>query len=152
MDQRYGLLNGPYEKLEYEYCKNKTTSNRWTGVLTVIENKRAQHRAWSSWTLTSVRKIKILSFLFGLMVTVLIMASYILTRDQKGLFLTPSPYHFTVVSHPVQLNLSSTTDYTVVREVVKSIMTKVDFSSRRVPDLGEVREKEPNVCAFQLYC
>lgn len=151
MDHKYGLLNAPEKNLEY--CKNKP-SNRWTCVWTVIEYNRAQHQAWGPRTLGSLRKIKILSFLFGLTVTVLIMASYILTRDQKGLFLTPSPYHLTVVSHPAQqpLNLSFSTDYTVVREVVRSIVAKVDFSRRKVPDLGEVREKEANVCAFELHC
>uniref|UniRef100_A0A671RQU1 Carbohydrate (N-acetylgalactosamine 4-sulfate 6-O) sulfotransferase 15 n=1 Tax=Sinocyclocheilus anshuiensis TaxID=1608454 RepID=A0A671RQU1_9TELE len=115
MDHRHGFLNGLDEKLEYS--KNKPAflhpSSRWTSVLTV-NNNRAQHRAWGLWTLGSVRKIKILSFLFGLMVTVLIMASYILTRDQKGLYLTPSPYHLTIESHPAQLplNLSFATDYT----------------------------------------
>lgn len=150
MDHRHGFLNGLDEKKPAFLHP----SGRWTGVLTVIENNRAQHQAWGLWTLRSVRKIKILSFLFGLMVTVLIMASYILTRDQKGLFLTPSPYHLTVESHPAQLplNLSFTTDYTVVREVVRSIVAKVDFSQRRVPDLRQVREKEPNVCAFELNC
>ncbi|KAK7142485.1 hypothetical protein R3I94_011984 [Phoxinus phoxinus] len=144
MDHKHGLLNAFDEKLEY--CKNKP-SNRSMRVWTFIESNRAQHKAWGPWTLWSVRKIKILSFLFGLTVTVLIMASYILTRDQKGLFLTPSPYQFTVVSHLAQqpLNLSFTTDNTVVREVVRRIVAKVDFSRRSVPDLGEVRAKEANI-------
>ncbi|XP_059376185.1 carbohydrate sulfotransferase 15 [Carassius carassius] len=143
MDHRHGFLNGLDEKKPVFLHP----SNRWTGVLTIIENNRAQHQTWGPWTLRSVRKIKILSFLFGLMVTVVIMASYILTRDQKGLFLTPSPYHLTVESHPAQLplNLSFATDYTVVREVVRSIVARVDFSQRRVPDLREVRKKEPNI-------
>ncbi|RXN29845.1 carbohydrate sulfotransferase 15 [Labeo rohita] len=149
MDHRHGFLYGLDEKLEHSKKKPAFLhpSNRWTNVLTVIENNKAQHQAWGPWTLGSVRKIKILSFLFGLTVTVLIMASYIMTKDQKGLFLTPSPYHLTVESHPAQLslNLSFTADYTVVREVVRSIVAKVDFSHRRVPDLEQVRGKEPNI-------
>uniref|UniRef100_A0A8C1G336 Carbohydrate (N-acetylgalactosamine 4-sulfate 6-O) sulfotransferase 15 n=1 Tax=Cyprinus carpio TaxID=7962 RepID=A0A8C1G336_CYPCA len=87
MDHKHGFVNGLDEKKPVFLH----TSNRRRGVLTAIENNRAQPQTWGLWTLGSVRKIKILSFLFGLMVTVLIMASYILTRDQKGLFLTPSP-------------------------------------------------------------
>ncbi|KAL0169329.1 hypothetical protein M9458_033925, partial [Cirrhinus mrigala] len=141
MDHRHGFLYSLDEKLEHSKKKPAFLhpSNRWTSVLTVIENNKAQNQAWGPWTLRSVRKIKILSFLFGLTVTVLIMASYIMTRDQKRLFLTPSPYHLTVESHPAQvsLNLSFTADYTVVREVVRSIVAKVDFSHRRVPDLEQ---------------
>lgn len=156
MDHGHGLLNGLAEKLEY--CENRPAflnlGNRWMSVLTIIEYSREQNQAWSPWTLGSVRKIKIISFIFGLIVTVLIMASYILTRDQKGLFLTPSPYHLTVISHPAQLtlNLNITTDYTAVREIVRSIVARVDFRRRIVPELRELREKETQVRAFQLYC
>lgn len=149
MDHRHGLLNGLAEKLQY--CENKPAflnlGNRWMSVLTIIEYSREQNQAWSPWALGSVRKIKMLSFIFGLIVTVLIMASYILTRDQKGLFLTPSPYHLTVISHPAQLtlNLNFTTDYTAVREMVRSIVARVDFRRRRVPELRELREKDPQI-------
>ncbi|XP_051578613.1 carbohydrate sulfotransferase 15-like [Myxocyprinus asiaticus] len=144
MEHKYGLLSAPYEKLEPAFIN---LDNKWTKVLTIIDNNRVHHQAWGPWTIGSVRKVKILSFVFGLIVTVLIMASYILTRDQKGLFLTPSPYQITVLSQPAHmaLDISSNTDYTVVREVVRSIMDKVDFSRRRVPDLGELREKEPQI-------
>lgn len=148
MDHRHGLLNGLAKKLEYE---NRPVflnlGNRWTSVLTIIEYSRVPHQAWGHWIIGSVRKIKILSFIFGLMVTILIMASYILTRDQKGLFLTPSPYHFTVISHPAQLNLNLTsiTDYKTEREMVRNIVARVDFRSRRVPDIRELREKEPHL-------
>ncbi|TRY91967.1 hypothetical protein DNTS_024555 [Danionella cerebrum] len=145
MDYRHGLQNAPFEKLDH--CKNKAPSDRWMNASGVPESRRSQHLTSGPWSLTSVWKIKILSFFFALMVTVLIMASYILARDQKGLFLTPSPYHLSVTSHSASLplNLSSMGDYSALRDLVRRIVAKVDFLGRRVPDLGEVREKEPSI-------
>ncbi|XP_018616360.2 carbohydrate sulfotransferase 15-like isoform X1 [Scleropages formosus] len=103
------------------------------------------HRRWT--TLGCLRKAKLYSFVLGLAACFLVMASYILTGDKKGLLLTPSPYHFTslVDQGPFTLNLSVAKDYASIKLVVKTIVSKVEFSSRQVPDLKDLIQSEPHL-------
>lgn len=115
-------------------------------LFAVLEVKRELPKRLS--TLGCFRKLRLYSFLFGLSVMFLIMASYVLTQDKKGLLLTPSPYHFSslVSPGPFALNLSTTKDYTHIKLVVKSITSKVEFhSSRQLPELKALLNSEPHV-------
>ncbi|XP_031668970.1 carbohydrate sulfotransferase 15 [Oncorhynchus kisutch] len=103
-------------------------------------------------TLTCFRKVKLYSFLFGLAVMFLIMASYILTGDKKGLLLTPSPYHFSTVPNSgsgtglYPFNVSSAKDYATVKLVVKNIASKVEFSTtRQLPEREALMHSEPHM-------
>lgn len=145
MDYKYSLLGTAmedYRKRPLLLQVDDTPMN----LFAVLEVKREIPRRWS--TLGCFRKIRFYSFLFGLAVMFLIMASYILTGDKKGLLLTPSPYHVSslVSPGPFAFNLSSIKDYTHIKVVVKSITSKVEFrSSRQVPGLKALIYSEPHV-------
>lgn len=151
MDYKYSLLGTAmedYRKRPLLLQVDDTPMN----LFAVLEVKREIPRRWS--TLGCFRKIRLYSFLFGLAVMFLIMASYILTGDKKGLLLTPSPYHVSslVSPGPFAFNLSSIKDYTHIKLVVKSITSKVEFrSSRQVPGLKALINSEPHVSQKFLY-
>uniref|UniRef100_A0A8C4E2D0 Sulfotransferase n=1 Tax=Dicentrarchus labrax TaxID=13489 RepID=A0A8C4E2D0_DICLA len=97
MDYKYSLLGSTvddYRKRPLLLQVDDTPMN----LFAVLEVKRELPKRWN--TLGCFRKIRLYSFLFGLAVTFLIMASYILTGDKKGLLLTPSPYHFSSLVSP----------------------------------------------------
>ncbi|KAG9341850.1 hypothetical protein JZ751_018574 [Albula glossodonta] len=113
--------------------------------LAVLEANRDQLRRWG--VLACFRKAKLYSFLFVLTVMFLITASYILTGEKKGLLLTPSPYRIRSIVSPGQFsfNLTSARDYANIKLVVKTIVSKVEFSSRHVPELKDLVHHEPHM-------
>lgn len=158
MDYKYSLLGSAaddYRKRPLLLQVDDTPMN----LFAVLEVKREPPQRWG--TLGGVRRIRIYSFLFGLAVMFFITASYILMGDKKGLVLTPSPYHFsTLVSPgPLTFNLSAVKDDAHIKEVVRSITSKVEFGSRRhLPDLKALVNSEPHVsnqtcgsCLFRFY-
>ncbi|XP_029525171.1 carbohydrate sulfotransferase 15-like isoform X1 [Oncorhynchus nerka] len=113
--------------------------NSRRGLPSVLELRRVP--LWSLGPLRSVRKVKVISFLLGLTLTFLIMASYILTWDKKGLMLTLSPFHLRTIVNPSSTlphNLSSTKDYANIKLLVKCITSKLEFSPRKLPLLKDV--------------
>lgn len=150
MDYKYSLLGSTvddYRKRPLLLQVDDTPMN----LFAVLEVKRELPRRWS--TLGCFRKIRLYTFLFGLAVMFLIMASYILTGDKKGLLLTPSPYHFSslVSPGPFAFNLSSVKDYAHIKLVVKSITSKVEFrSSRQLPELKSLVNSEPHVSKHSI--
>ncbi|XP_028332970.1 carbohydrate sulfotransferase 15 [Gouania willdenowi] len=145
MDYKYSLLGSTvddYHKRPLLLQVDETPLN----LFAVLEVKRELPKRWS--TLSYLRRNRLYSFLFGLAVMFLIMASYILTGDKKGLLLTPSPYHFTslVSPGPFAFNISSFKDYAHIKVVVKSIMAKVEFgSSRQLPERKTLVQSEPHM-------
>ncbi|XP_066520738.1 carbohydrate sulfotransferase 15-like [Hoplias malabaricus] len=115
------------------------------GVLAVLEVQRELHRPWTP--LSCLRRPRIYSFVFGLTVMFLIMASYVLSTERKALLLTPSPYHADPSLTPGTLlfNLSSDGDRTQIRQVLHHILSKVDFSPRKLPDLRTLVHSEPHM-------
>lgn len=145
MDYKYSLLGSvadDYRKRPLLLQVDDTPMN----LFAVLEMKREPPQRWG--TLGAVRRIRIYSFLFGLAVMFFITASYILTGDKKGLLLTPSPYHFSplVSPGPGTFNLSAVKDDAHIKEVVRSITSKVEFgSSRHLPDHKALVNSEPHV-------
>lgn len=145
MDYKYGRLSLPVQDVDYKREPLlQNTDDKSMSLLALVEVNRGLWWPWGH------KKVKLYSFLFGLTVAFLITASYVLNADKKGLLLTPSPYHFQAVSntghHPY--NLTFVRDYASVKEVVKSIVAKVEFSHRRVPDLKELLDSEPHVSSM----
>ncbi|KAM3606042.1 uncharacterized protein V6R79_009836 [Siganus canaliculatus] len=99
-------------------------------------------------TLRSISKVKVVSFLMGLTLMFVIMASYILTWDKKGLLFTPSPDQF----RPVVV-LTDTTAAQVpprkilpdMRQLVKNISSKLEYTPRKVPDEKDVIETDSHL-------
>lgn len=114
-------------------------------LFALLEVKREHQRRWSA--LACFRRARLYGFFFGLTVMFLVMASYILTGDKKRLLLTPSPYHFSTLVNPgpFPFNLSSAKDYANIKMVVKTIASKVVFSSRLIPDRKDLVYSEPHV-------
>lgn len=148
MDYKCGLLTGAVDEME-DYKRRPvlcSLGDEGSNFLAEVDQRRGLCQPWGPWTFGSLRKIKVFSFLFGIIATFLIMASYVLTREQKGLLLTPSPNHFRVMSQ--SLNLSSGKDFAGLKEVVRNIVAKVEFHQRQVPNLQELNEREPQVSIY----
>uniref|UniRef100_A0A3P9H9Y6 Sulfotransferase n=1 Tax=Oryzias latipes TaxID=8090 RepID=A0A3P9H9Y6_ORYLA len=145
MDYKYSLL-GPslddYRKRPLLLQVDNTPMNPFA----VLEVKRdAQKRSNNQGCFC---KIRVYGILFGLAVMFIIMASYVLNGDKKGLLLTPSPYHFSTLVSPglFAFNLSSEKDYAHIKLVVKSIKSKVEFgSSRHNPELNALIKTDPHM-------
>ncbi|XP_036815880.1 carbohydrate sulfotransferase 15 isoform X1 [Oncorhynchus mykiss] len=161
MDYEYTLLGSSMEDYRKRPLKPQVDDSPMS-LFAVLEVKRDPlylHRPWprctlgcGTSTLTCFRKVKLYSFLFGLAVMFLIVASYILTGDKKGLLLTPSPYHFSTVPNsgsgtgPYPFNVSSAKDYATVKLVVKNIASKVEFSTtRQLPEREALLHSEPHM-------
>lgn len=110
---------------------------------------------WPLGPLRSVTKVKVISFLLGLTLTFLIMASYVLTLDKKGLMLTPPPFHLSAIVNPsstISPNLSSTKDYVNIKLLVKCITAKLEFSPRKLPLLKDVVNSDSHVSMCLACC
>ena len=140
MDYKYSLLGPPDD----DYRKRPLLL-QVDSLFAVLQVKREPRRHWS--TLGCFRRAKLYSFLFGLAVMFLIMASYVLTGDKKNLLLTPSPYNFPSLVNPVPFpfNLSSAKDDANIKLLVKTITSKVEFISRQPPDMKALVHSEPHV-------
>ncbi|KAA8583670.1 hypothetical protein FQN60_014878 [Etheostoma spectabile] len=108
----------------------------------VTENLEAKWVPLLSRTnLQSISKVKVVSFLMGLTMTFLIMASYILTWDRKGLLLTPLPYQLRPVVMPTSTaapEMSSEKNLGDIKLLVKIISSKLEYSPRKVPDEEDI--------------
>ncbi|XP_026872606.2 carbohydrate sulfotransferase 15 isoform X2 [Electrophorus electricus] len=115
------------------------------GVSAVLEVQRDAQQPWAF--LSCPRRPKLYSFLFGFTVVFLIMASYFLSSERKGLLLTPSPYRDDpfVIPATLPFNLSSIRDYAHIRQVVHQIVSKVEFSHRKLPELDNLVHNEPHL-------
>ncbi|KAM6956540.1 carbohydrate sulfotransferase 15-like [Aplochiton taeniatus] len=95
---------------------------------------------WSSGVLSGVTKVRVVSFLLGLTLASLIMASYILTLDRKQLLLSPEPFHpspkVTPSNPPPEK--SSESDGIDINMLVNMITSKLEFRPRKVPEVSDV--------------
>ena len=98
--------------------------------------------------LRSISKVKVVSFLMGLTLTFLIMASYILTWDKKGLLFTPSPDQFrpvVILTSATAAETSSKKNLIDMKLLVRLIGSKLEYTPRKVPDEKDVIETDSHV-------
>uniref|UniRef100_A0A3B1IZJ1 Sulfotransferase n=1 Tax=Astyanax mexicanus TaxID=7994 RepID=A0A3B1IZJ1_ASTMX len=116
------------------------------GVFAVLEVERELQHPRAT-PLSFLRRPRLYSFIFGLAVIFLIMASYVLSSERKGLLLTPSPYHADPSLNPSTLpfNVSSNRDHAHMTEMLHQIVSRVDFSPRKLPDLRTLVHSEPHM-------
>ncbi|KAI3363305.1 hypothetical protein L3Q82_011935 [Scortum barcoo] len=91
--------------------------------------------------LRSISKVKVFSFLMGLMLMFLIMASYILTGDKRGLLFTPPPYQLrpaVVPTSTAAAEVSSEKNLIDMELLVKIITSRLAHTSRKVPDVKDI--------------
>lgn len=97
--------------------------------------------------LRSISKVKVVSFLMGLTLMFVVMASYVLMWDKKGYLLTPSPDQIRPVA---TLNGTPAADVSPENPVlVKIIGSKLEYTPRKVPDENEVVQTDPHVSLRQ---
>uniref|UniRef100_A0AAQ5YE57 Sulfotransferase n=1 Tax=Amphiprion ocellaris TaxID=80972 RepID=A0AAQ5YE57_AMPOC len=95
--------------------------------------------------LQRIPKVKVVSFLLGLTLTFLIMASYILMWDKKGLLFTPSPYQLrpaVFLTGTATAAVSSEKNLIDMKMLVKIISSKQEYTPRRVPDEKDIIETD----------
>lgn len=98
--------------------------------------------------LQRISKVKVVSFLVGLTLTFLIMASYVLMWDKKGLLFTPSPYQVRPAPIPTSTaaaRASSKKHLVNMKVLEKVISSKQDHTPRKVPDEKDVIEADSHV-------
>lgn len=98
--------------------------------------------------LRSISKVKVVSFLMGLTLMFVIMASYVLTWDRKGLLFTPSPDQFrpvVVLTSAAAAEAPSEKNLIDMKLLVKIITSKLEYTPRKVPDEKEIIETESHV-------
>ncbi|XP_069000625.1 carbohydrate sulfotransferase 15-like [Embiotoca jacksoni] len=92
--------------------------------------------------LQRISKVKVVSFLLGLTLTFLIMASYILMWDKKGLLFTSSPYQLRPVVSTAAAKVSTKNNLIDMKLLVKIISSKQEYTPRKVPDEKDVVETD----------
>ncbi|XP_061693340.1 carbohydrate sulfotransferase 15-like [Syngnathoides biaculeatus] len=103
-------------------------------------------RKWSRGNLRSLSKVQVVVFLLGLTLTFLIMTSYVLTWDKKGLLLTPPPYHLKAADVPANATSGAAVSSSIslkrtvidMKQLVRVIRSKLEYPPRRVPDEKDI--------------
>ncbi|XP_039995913.1 carbohydrate sulfotransferase 15-like isoform X1 [Xiphias gladius] len=98
--------------------------------------------------LRGISKVRRVGFLLGLTLTFLIMASYILLWDKKGLLYTPAPYQLRPVVLPtstVAAEVSSEKNLIGMELLVKIISSKLEYTPRKVPDEKDIIETDSHL-------
>ncbi|XP_060749606.1 carbohydrate sulfotransferase 15-like isoform X2 [Tachysurus vachellii] len=134
--QSYSLLSTVAE----EYRKRMQDSSR--GVLSFLEVHRETLHTLP--LISCFRRPRIYSFIFGLAVLFLIMASYVLSSEKKAFLIPSSPYRS--VKHGTLLfNLSSAQDSAHIVQVLRRILSHLEFNPRKLPDLGKLIRSETHM-------
>lgn len=152
MDYKYSMLGSVMDNYHKKPLLLQV-DNMPINLFAVLKVKQELPKRLS--TLGCFRRISLYSFVVVVAVMFLIMASYILTGDRKGLLLTPSPYHLSglAVPGPFTFNLSSLKDDAHIKLVVKSITSKVEFqSNRQIPETKTLVRSESHVSSPKPYC
>lgn len=96
--------------------------------------------------LRCISKVKVVSLLMGLTLTFLIMVSYVLMWDKKGLFALP--YQF----RPMDRRTTASTENSFIN--LKMLMNLTSFkqqcTSRKIPDEKDIIDTDPHVSHFWL--
>ncbi|XP_008312809.1 carbohydrate sulfotransferase 15 isoform X2 [Cynoglossus semilaevis] len=145
MDYKYSMLGSVMDNYHKKPLLLQV-DNMPINLFAVLKVKQELPKRLS--TLGCFRRISLYSFVVVVAVMFLIMASYILTGDRKGLLLTPSPYHLSglAVPGPFTFNLSSLKDDAHIKLVVKSITSKVEFqSNRQIPETKTLVRSESHI-------
>lgn len=103
--------------------------------------------------LRSISKVKVVSFLMGLTLMFVIMASYVLTWDKKRLLFTPPPDQFrpvVVLTNTAAAEASTEKNVIDMKLLVKIIGSKLEYTPRKVPDEKDVMETDSGKTLFSV--
>lgn len=127
-------------------------------LLAVLEVRTHHNESWNGFF--CLRKGKLCSLIFGLIIMTLVMASYILTGAKHGLLLIRSPFHYGAFTgnpnlmdneslsemkdhyQPSKINISYVRDYPSIKLIIDTITSKIEFINRQRPDLEDLKKQE----------
>lgn len=165
--QRVGCRGGPAH--HHQVCptcrgENKLlfrVDGKQMNLLAVLEVRTEGNETWGG--LLRLRKGKRWSLVVGLIIMSLVMASYILSGAHQEL-LIPSPFRYggfpstpgwmdgetpgdakEHAHQPAVANVSSMRDYQSVRFIINSIAARIEFTTRQLPDLEDLRKQEEHM-------
>lgn len=100
--------------------------------------------------LWSLSKVKVVSFLMGVTLMFIVMASYLLTWDKEGFFFTASPEQFrpvVILSSPLAraAPVVSSEDLLDMKPLVHTINSKLEYTPRTPPDKKDIFEADSHV-------
>lgn len=108
---------------------------------------------FSATNLWSLSKVKVMSFLMGLTLMFIIMASYLLMGDKEGFLFTASPELFrpvVILGGPQATADVSPKAVLDMRPVVHIIDSKLEYTLRMPPKLEDVFEADSHVSVQRL--
>lgn len=98
--------------------------------------------------LRSISKVKVVSFLMGLTLMFLIMASYVLMWDKKGLSLTALPYHFRQMEVRTTTQVSIENSFIDLKILMNTTSFKQQCTPRKIPGEKDIIDTDPHVSHF----
>lgn len=128
---------------EFRYRKmSGTLTGKWPQVLPAAN-------------LWSLSKVKVISFLMGLTLMFIIMASYLLTWDKEGFLFTDSPEKFrpvVILSGPLATAAPDVSSEGVldIKPLVHIIDSKLEYTPRTLPKVKDVFEADSHVSLQRL--
>ncbi|XP_013857222.1 carbohydrate sulfotransferase 15 [Austrofundulus limnaeus] len=95
--------------------------------------------------LRSISKVKVVSFLMGLTLMFLVMASYILMWDKKGLSLTALPYRFRPMDVRTTAQVPIENSFTDLKVWMNMTSFKQQCTPRKIPDEKNIIDTDPHL-------
>uniref|UniRef100_A0A8D0L979 Sulfotransferase n=1 Tax=Sphenodon punctatus TaxID=8508 RepID=A0A8D0L979_SPHPU len=130
-------------------------------LLAVLEVRTIHNESWNGFF--CLKKGRLCSLVFGLIIMTLVMASYILSGAKHGLLLIPSPFHYGAFAsnpnlmdneslcdlkdhyQPSKINISYAKDYPSIKLIIDTITLKIEFITRESPDIEDLKKQEPHM-------
>ena len=139
--------------------------SRQMNLLAVLEVRTEGNENWGGFL--RFRKGKRCSLVFGLIIMTLVMASYFLSGAHQELLIS-SPFHYgSFPSNPSLMdsenpsdmkehhyqpsinNISYVKDYPSVKLIIDSIAARIEFTTRQLPDLKDLKRQELHVSSLE---
>ncbi|KAG8517454.1 Carbohydrate sulfotransferase 15 [Galemys pyrenaicus] len=125
-------------------------------LLAVLEVRAEGNESWGGFL--RLKKGKRCSLVCGLVIMILVMASYVLSGARQELLIS-SPFHYgTFPSNPSVMdgespgdakspaaNVSYTKDYTSMKLTIGSIAARIEFTPRQLPGVDDLRKQESHM-------
>ncbi|KAM3835103.1 carbohydrate sulfotransferase 15 [Vipera latastei] len=130
-------------------------------LLAVLEVRTDHNDSWAG--LFCLKKGKICSLVLGLLIMMLVTASYILTGTKNGLLLMQPTLHYGVFTsnsnlmdngnfcdkkehyQKSKMNISYAKDYSSIKVIIDTISSHIEFIPRYPPDLEDLKKQETHM-------
>lgn len=135
-------------------------------LLAVLQVRAEGGESWGGFL--RFKKGKRCSLVFGLIIMTLVMASYILSGAHQELLIS-SPFHYGAFPsnpsltdsetpsdmkehhhQPSVNNISFIKDYPSIKLIINSIAARIEFTTRQLPDIEDLKKQELHVSSLLL--